>query len=125
MSGEPAIQLEPRRVICRLHGEPFRPGWPAGYVPFVLFALEAVLKQEGFAAYAGGDVANINTLLDEKPLCCRMSPEARLEAYAKSGLGRRGFCRLCRTHADVVLMPVGGSLPHSVCFRCIDRLGVR
>lgn len=122
---QPTIQLEPRRVICKLHGEAFRANWPAGYTTFLLFALDKVLRQEGFAAYAGGKVEAINGLLDERPLCCRMSPEDRLEAYAKSGIGTRGFCRICRQPASVCSVRIGeNALSHAVCFLCLEKLQI-
>ena len=123
---QPGITMEPHRVICKLHGEPFRANWPAGYVPFLLFALDKVMGQEEFVAYAGGEVAKVNALLDERPLCCRLSPDDRLEAWSKTGLGQRGFCRVCRQPANVVTIPIGaGGLPHAVCFICMDKLEVR
>lgn len=123
---KPSIMLEPGRVICKLHGQPFRANWPEGYVKFLLFAMNAVLGQEGFVALAGGNVETINALLDDRPLCCRMSPEKRLEAYAQSGIGHPGYCRLCRQHRTVVDVPIGQfGLPHAVCFRCFDRLEVQ
>lgn len=126
MDAQPSIVLEPRRVICSLHGKPFRAAWPAGYVPFMLHALRNVLGQDGFVAYAGGKVENINAMLDERPLCCRMSPGDRLDAYAVSKIANRGFCRLCRSTANVVTIPLGHEgLPHSVCLICLDKLDVR
>lgn len=124
MSETPSINLEPRRVICALHGEPFRERWPEGYTQFVLVAIDRVLNQDGFAAYADGKVEAINALLDARPLCCRMSPEHRLEAYARCGVGRDGFCRVCRKTARVVSMPLG-AMPHAVCFLCLEKLEVR
>ncbi len=128
MDDQPAIVHEPHRVICAKHGQPFRADWPAGYVPFMLLALQRVLDQEGFAAYAGGEVENINSLLDEKPLCCRMSQDHRLEAYATSGIFKPGFCRICRSPARVVTIPFGhddGVLPHAVCALCLEKLDFR
>lgn len=126
MDEQLGIVLEPHRVICALHGEPFRAAWPDGYIPFLLHATDAVLGQEGFAAYAEGKVENINQMLDQRPLCCRMSPDDRLEAYAKSKIARPGFCRVCRNTASVVTIPLGaGGLPHSVCLLCLDKLEAR
>lgn len=123
---QPGITLEPRRVICARHGEPFRINWPAGYIPFMLHALERVLQQEGFSAYAGNQVENIDALLDQRPLCCRMSPDDRLEAYARSGIGTRGFCRVCRQPTNVCTIRIGeNALPHAVCFLCLEQLQTR
>ncbi len=118
------IELSPTRVICSRHGEVFRAHWPQGYAVFALQAFEHVVKQEGFAAYADGKIGAAQALLDERPLCCRLSPETLLQVYVACGVGRSSRCAHCREVAAGT--PYRCSLPENrveafahLCFRCI------
>lgn len=123
MSEKPSINLEIRRVVCAVHGEPFREQWPKGYIPFLLFAIDAVMAQEGFVAYAGREVEKIDAMLDVKPLCCRLSPEKRLQAFVQCELGKIGTCAFCRKVAKGTpyhfMSESGPQRASHVCFSCV------
>jgi hypothetical protein len=122
---QPTINMEFHRCFCAVHGEPFREQWPKGYVSFVLPAMQAVLEQEGFRAYAGGDVEKINELLDQRPVCCRLSPDRLCQAYVESGVGVQGKCVCCGnrgpgTPYSMATFPGGPAERHKhVCFLCV------
>lgn len=123
MSDEPRVNLTFERALCPMHGEPFREGWPAGYVQWLLPALDAVMAQEGFKAYASGEVEKVNRLLDQKPLCCRLSAEKLLELYVACGVGKRSVCNGCSKLAlgtpYGVMSPTGPSRYRHLCFVCV------
>lgn len=82
-TARPRINLEPERVICAKHGEPFRLTWPAGYPVFVVEGIQALVAMKTFSDECGGDVGTANRLLDLQPLCCRLGRNGLLTTFTK------------------------------------------
>lgn len=95
METNPQIELPHTRVICGRHGEPFRAEWPKGYALFCVNGLKAVMESESFTKECGGDVDLVNGLLDQKPICCRLSPDELVSLYESCGIGHLGTCAAC------------------------------
>ena len=118
------LEISLARAVCVVHGEVFRETWPKGYPVFVLAAFERVVGQEGFQAMSGGEVAKIHELLDQRPLCCRLSPETLLATYVECGVGVVSRCIGCRDNrmgTPYRLREPSGRLRRlsHVCFRCV------
>jgi hypothetical protein len=121
------IDLPFERVLCPVHGEPFRPQWPSGYLLFALKAFEQVIAQEDFAAETGSDKAQIGPALARKPLCCRLNAMALLELYRTvqedTRLWRYRTCEVCRQNGlGSPFRTLQRDFGH-VCFGCIVYRG--
>lgn len=142
------LDLQPTRLICARHGEPFRDTWPTGYPTYATIIFDAINHLPEFAAVVGqcvtaghavGIPQAVGKLLDEAPACCRLPRETLLEVYeqvqknagpwwvaACSLCGRRGlggpYRRVCPHPAAAGgQAPRTGSWPH-VCLRCVCGL---
>jgi hypothetical protein len=134
MSDQPIIELEHRRVMCGLHGEPLRAQWPLGYAIFTLKAFETVCSAEGWAeemksAYQAGaqtDKEAVERLLDRRPLCCRMTADDLHSLYVETGIGRLATCQGCfATSLGTEYRTVRKTFRH-LCFNCaIHRIHVK
>jgi hypothetical protein len=124
----PPIELEVGRVMCPVHGEPFRRRWPSGYPGFVLYAFEALVARPDFQEATGGDQAKIGPLLDRVPMCCRLPKEVLYAVYRRVQeqfhVWHLGRCRVCDRRDAVggpIKVPRGGgrvrTIDH-VCLRC-------
>ncbi len=80
------LEYEFFHVCCDRHGEPFRKKWPAAWPTFVVLAHAAILGREDFCLEAGGKLFNVLSLLDKKPICCRLSPEELLRLFLDANL---------------------------------------
>lgn len=129
----PTIDLTPKRVICSLHGEPFRRGWPKGYGIFSIKLFDAFCKSTDpeIIRQLGGDKSGIETLLDERPLCCRSLKSELVPIYIESGVGDLAYCVMCglRKMGTPITLNVskdGKSFKERtykhVCFECVCDL---
>jgi len=67
---------------------------------------------------------NVEAVLDEKPACCRMTPEQLLELYRETGLGSPERCALCGEVGDGTvyearMLADDAPWKDHVCFRCV------
>lgn len=119
----PALELTHTRVACSKHLEPFRTNWPStGYTSWAVDLLES---------YDPGSETDPNViafLLDEHPLCERVTRAALLGAYLRSGIGVQRRCLICMKSglgtAITARQATGApqKLRH-VCFECLlDRM---
>lgn len=132
IKGEPpkaTVNLDHDRVVCDVHGEPFRRYWPTGYAIFVVRGFELLAAHEFFQREAKRSVEGINECLSRLPICCRL-PRAELvalylEVNGKTSQWPDDRCHMCDEYAvgTPVECKAGGkqlTLPH-VCFECIAK----
>jgi hypothetical protein len=91
----PQVNLEMDRVVCGIHGEPFRAKWPEGYPTFAVEVFHAVAQTGVFS-----DVGEfkINRMLKTKPLCCRLKeidPAKLVELYTRTSMAVTAVCSRC------------------------------
>lgn len=132
---EPAflIELPVEAVVCRVHGEVFRLGWPAGYPIFVVSAAHLVLGEDGpeeLKTFVGSDASKLNGFIAEfGPLCRLLTPDQRRATYieaTKSGTwGDRavcGWCRRWKLGASGNFNTPRGMERHHICIDCVADL---
>lgn len=141
------LTLQPERVICGRHGEPFKHRWPSGYWEFAVLALDCLNHQKAFAAMAVEAVeakgsilttvpAAVAHYLGGRPICCWLTKEELLEVYGlankEANAWDRRRCVLCSRHGHGApyrktrprpeTAPVHGStigMWAHVCLRCV------
>jgi len=124
----PGIMLDFNRVLCSVHGMPFKPAWPKGYAIFMVRAFQEVTAIPGVweeaRGYAGltGDVEvpvkALERVLDFKPACCRLSRPQIVALYEESKVGALARCGVC--HRKALGTPIEAtnvSYKH-LCFTC-------
>lgn len=128
------IDLPVEAVVCRVHGEPFRLSWPAGYPIFTVHAAYLVLGEDGseeLKQVVGGDTSRLNAAIAEfGPLCRLLTEEQRRAAYIEASKspnwGERGVCSGCRKWklgARGLYQTPLGLQEHHVCIDCVSRAG--
>lgn len=132
MPGHGGIKLTFEMCLCPHHGEPLRLQWPTGYAHMTLTMFQAVLSsgdfqddvRREFDVPAGEKLPHeaIGTKLCEKPLCCRMEPDAMLATYNGAGIGVVKACVVCfKIRAGT---PYGTNARHA-CFDCVVNRRIR
>lgn len=118
------IDLSTERVVCPRHAEPFFRHWPEGYPTFALGAIGTLMEDRGFAEMVGGNIDKVNEILDQRPICERISGPNLMRLYLSSEIGRERRCDLC--HEDSIGTPFRMGQPdgsirtyHHVCFSCV------
>jgi len=141
---EPGVDLGPEQVVCRRHGDPFRVKWPKGFPAFTHTAFAVVMMDEVFIREVKmlspnnniqEELAAVEQLLAQVPLCCRMAPPDLFQVYREVNLAERVWeraeCGLCGRvgygSSFRQLTPNGdGFLPltyHHICLRCVCFTG--
>ena len=121
MSAErPEVSLALDMVFCRVHGEPFRPRWPKGYAIASIELLKAWISTQEET----GKIEDVNGILKERPLCCRVSRDVLYAAYLASGVGKSRRCDLCgKTRAGTKFQAYDSQHAQRffrhVCFVCV------
>jgi hypothetical protein len=127
------VELPVEAVVCRMHGEPFRANWPAGYPIAVVRLFQAATESSTELHEAtGGDAHRLNAVIAEfGPLCRLVSAEQRLEIYRDAArtpgtaFGANGLCAACGKWK--LGSPFGGKQPRGpvvtahICFECVAR----
>lgn len=117
------IELSIEHVFCPRHGEPFRGHWPRGYTTASMALLSDLLNNPTFETLTDGPIEAINDLLEQRPICERVSQTSLMAAYISSGIGRERRCELCGERelgAAYSMNRPGGVLSYRhVCFRCV------
>lgn len=130
---KPSLEITPERVICSLHGEPFREQWPKGYSEMVVAAIDHVLDSDGFRGDAKNlcaegvekpGVREMTAALDLLPVCCRLTSDQLLKAYKAAKIGRTKRCKLCGKKREGTHFRTTTVEFRHVCFICVvGRLG--
>ena len=130
------LLLPTGRVLCPVHGEPFRSRWSDGYPAFVAAGLESLKLCSLWQNSIDGDGASIEAALDTRPICCVIADQdpgllqAAYSAAATSvpGLWGVGRCTVCSVICEgcspaVQLAGDGDGLPAGawVCLRCVSE----
>lgn len=115
----PEIVLDHTRIMCPIHGEPFRERWPEGYLKFGLTLFQAHMEDPEVQTVSGGDIEKAAKMLDGRPLCCRFDVETVVAAYMASGVGRSGVCQGCRKVAMGTRFLTSSKSYSHLCFRCV------
>ena len=118
------IVLNGARVFCPLHFSPLIEQWPKGFEKISKYLYDAWMDEREYASL--GDALNpivdpniIHTMLDEKPLCCRVEPQTLMKAYINSKLGRQIKCYGCKTERLGFIMKGEYIKDQPVCFYCL------
>lgn len=117
------VMLTLNRVVCSLHREPFVVDFPKGYIQFMLYAFDEFTKMESFPEKK----EDIDSVLDEKPLCCRLSKATLLETYEEAGKEfNKKRCQFCQRFKVLgsrfrVIEPETNRTRtyQHICFRCV------
>ncbi len=121
------IDLTFERVHCSRHGEPLRSQWPTGYAVMMIKLFEAVFRDQATLADNKRDEDDrtdpekMHDLLDDTPMCCRVSDAKLLEIYTDAGFGVVAKCKVCRRKR------IGSSYTTSIktfthlCFECVTH----
>lgn len=123
------VVLDHRRVLCAVHGEPFRAEYPRGYAVFMVEAFRAYAALDGTLEEArrlsgtpdGADVPvkAMELALDIKPACCRLPRAALVAVYERCGLGVTKRCKACgRKAKGTPISAVNATYSH-LCFSCV------
>lgn len=129
-SATPQINLPVQAVVCPVHGELFRLGWPAGYPLFAITAaMKALETSAELAEMTGGDANRLDGVIAEfGPLCRLLTPELRRECYlaaAKSEhWGERAVCSACakwKLGARGIYRTPLGDVEMHICIDCVSR----
>ena len=130
-TGPSELVLTHKRSFCTLHMVPFKREWPLGFSKATLALLEMWMQDPEAKREidAGGPTAfydTIHKLLDEKPLCCRVTKQELLHAYMDSGISHQVKCYGCKCSRPGFQMEVGLNLQtigvkrwQPVCFYCL------
>lgn len=125
-----SFMITRERVLCPVHGEPFREKWPIGFPTFSVKAFQKFTaiagvwdearRLGGFAADAEMPIKALEPVLDVRPVCCRVSKSALVELYVASGIGVDKRCKVCgrKRLGTPVSTSNMGYLKH-ICFTCI------
>ena len=108
---ENAINLDHTRMLCPMHGEPFRKEWPSGYPHYVVMSFQLVTALDGFWNKNEGETDKdyIERALSAKPTCCRIGPEAMVELLHRINEDTQtwsdGWCRYCNMASRSICWP--------------------
>lgn len=120
---DPMVELTFERALCARHGEPFRARWPKGYPIFMVKAFQVVASKPEIAEAVEGNISRITELLDERPMCERLTRDEMLGLYGDAGIGSMAVCDNCRRMAlgTPFSRTVGGQVMKDdhVCFECV------
>lgn len=121
--GEAGVELTHQRVMCELHGEPFRARWPKGYPIFAITLMKIIIDQPRATGEEPRSPNTIGAELDAQPACCRVTPAELERAYEQSGVGVLRRCRCCRLKrlgTPFKTAIAGRVVDHRhICFRCV------
>lgn len=133
------INLEPSRVICSRHGEPFQSRWPKGYLIFSVKGMHKLLMRDDFAN-DWGNIQKLNTTLTDQeaigqaldgfPMCCRLGSKDLIELYEESDVGVLKVCSNCSQTAlgaPYRITQSNGKIKtiSHICFNCVVNRMVR
>lgn len=125
------IILTNERATCGVHRLPFREQWPAGLAVFCVEAFRAVTAVPGIweeareLAQLPADATLgpklLEAVLDKRPVCCRVSPQALVDLYVATKIGQVKICTYCGRFAKGTPIETvqQGRLDH-VCFVCMS-----
>jgi len=119
---KPLIELPISSVVCRVHCEPFRANWPAGYLPFSVYAFKALSMDPtgGFIESIGGDISLASAAFAERPICSRLTADQLVATYIEAAFGVEARCGVCHEHkAGAPFAQTGAPNMRHVCFRCV------
>jgi len=124
MADAPQLNLTFERTLCARHGEPFRAQWPKGFPIFVVKAFQAVASKPEIGEAVEGDITRIEELLDERPMCDRLTRDELLTLYGDAAIGRMDVCVNCRRMALGTPYSTSGpggrvTAADHICFECV------
>lgn len=129
----PDLQFDPfTHLVCARHAEPFRRGYPSGFVTFTMALMKLSFESEEVqrAARAGEDgwEARLMAVLKEKPACEWVEPDELKRLYRTARKWPFGVCVNCRLAGKgctYTTQVAGITKRHShVCFDCVVDLMV-
>ena len=123
------IMLEFKRVLCQVHGSPFRPAWPTGYMIFMVRAFQEVTAVPGvwddarrLAGVPDGVAVPpkaIELVLDVRPACCRLPAKKLAALYEECKIGRQARCKVCHRKAMGTPIEAANVAYSHCCFLCV------
>jgi hypothetical protein len=116
---EPQIQLPVKRVMCQMHGEPFRSQWPLGYAVFMTKVTFKALESEKLQRVTRGRVEQIDRALEIRPACMWVPVDTIMEAYRESGIGTIARCNVCGERVLGTSFKTQRADYSHICFGCI------
>lgn len=99
--GESVIMLTHERVLCSMHGELLRAGWPEGFPTFMAYGFQAM--QDGRLGQMPRGLEERQAFgwfelqFSEKPICCRLSQTELINLYLSTAKKWKiRPCRVCK-----------------------------
>ncbi len=91
----------------------------AGLEPFQKRTAE-LADAEQIAKHGAPGVKDMEKTLDEKPLCCWLSPAQLVECYRESNVGVLAQCRVCGSRRFGTPYTTTAQQFKHLCFQCVS-----
>jgi len=124
------VFISSKRMYCALHGEPFRERYPMGVPIFTVKAFQIVSGLDSFtkrvSELSGKPIGELDPklmakALDEKPLCCWLSPDQLVGVYRECDIGVLAICNACGARRFGTRYITRAQTFKHLCFQCVSR----